>query len=213
MSWLQQKPQVSDPQMFYSIGLNKTLIIVGLGNPGDEYLNTRHNIGFSCLDYFKEKNSDLEPWANKKSLKSLISVGRVNDSRVIAVKPTTFMNLSGEAVRAVMDFYKVNASGVAVIYDDIDINFGQIRIRQNGSSAGHNGIKSITEHIGEDFVRIRVGIGPKKPERIPSEKFVLAKFSEEEMKEMSNLRQEAGSILSQFVYGTELLSETRNFIF
>src|SRR5206468_6918337 len=108
-------------------------------------------------------------WIDKKSLKCLMSGGRLGETRVIAMKPATFMNLSGEAVQAVANFYKINPNNIVVIHDELDIDFGQIRLRVGGASAGHNGIKSVTQHIGEAYGRIRIGIGPKKPARIRSE--------------------------------------------
>lgn len=212
MAWLQKRPQVSDPQMFYTLGLNKTLLIVGLGNPGKEYENTRHNIGFVCVDDFVNRNDDMSDWVNKKDMECLLSTGKVGDSRVIAIKPTTFMNLSGEAVAAVSNFYKVHPDNMLVIHDDLDIDFGQIRLRKGGSSAGHNGIKSIANVLGEDFSRARIGIGPQRPARIKSEDFVLQKFSEEESDQIPNLLKEAGAIISEYVYGGQLPNETRSFV-
>src|SRR3982751_2108762 len=107
MALFQRKPQTSDPTNYYSVGLNKLILLVGLGNPGKEYEGTRHNAGFICLDEFVAKTEEMEDWIQKKDLKCLMSTGRIGDTRVIAIKPTTFMNLSGEAVRAAQDFYKV----------------------------------------------------------------------------------------------------------
>lgn len=213
MAWLQQRPQVSDPTNFYTVGLNKTTLLVGLGNPGKEYDLTRHNVGFLCVDEFVSKTDEMEDWINKKALKCLVSTGRVGDTRVIAIKPTTFMNLSGEAVQAVTNFYKINSESIAVLHDELDIDFGQIRLRAGGSSAGHNGIKSISQHLGnEDYGRIRIGIGPKKPMKIKSEDFVLQKFSAEQQIQLPNLKREVNSILSEYLYGTELPHDTRNFL-
>jgi len=212
MALFQRKPQSSDPKTFYTVGLNKTILLVGLGNPGQEYDLTRHNIGFLCVDEFVRKTDEMENWIAKKDFKCLMSTGKVSSSRVIAIKPTTFMNLSGEAVQAVLNFYKVPNQNVVVIHDEIDIDFGQIRLRVGGSSAGHNGIKSVTQHIGEDYGRIRIGIGPKRPARIKSEDFVLKKFSGDEQGQLPNLVQEVNAILSEYIYGGELPHETRNFL-
>jgi len=197
--------------MFYSVGLNKTILLVGLGNPGKDYDLTRHNAGWLAIDNFVSKTDGMEEWIQKKDFKCLLSSGRAGDARVIAIKPTTFMNLSGEAVQAVMAFYKIPLDKVVVIHDELDIDFGQIRMRMGGSSAGHNGIKSVTQHLGEDYGRIRIGVGPK-PEKIDSEAFVLQKFSAEEQAQLSNLTQEVNSILSEYIYGTELPHETRSFL-
>lgn len=212
MSWLQQRPQTSDPTMYYSVGLNKNILLVGLGNPGKEYDQTRHNIGFVCIDEFVSKTDEMEDWITKKDLKCEMSTGRIGDTRVIAIKPTTFMNLSGESVQAVLNFFKITPDKITVIHDDVDVDFGQIRLRVGGSSAGHNGIKSITQHIGETFGRIRVGIGPKKPSKIKSEDFVLQKFNADEQAQMSNLTREVLAILSEYLYGAELPHDTRSFI-
>jgi len=212
MALFQRRPQVSDPTNFYTVGLNKTILLVGLGNPGKEYELTRHNVGFICLDAFVDKMDEMEAWVEKKSLKCVMSTGRIGDARVIAIKPTTFMNLSGEAVQAVMNFYKISLDQIAVIHDELDIDFGQIRLRLGGSSAGHNGIKSVTQHLGEDYGRVRIGVGPKKPTRIKSEDFVLQKFSDEEQAQLPNLAQEANAILSEYVYGGQLPHDTRSFL-
>lgn len=213
MSWLQKRPQVSDPTNFYTVGLNKVILLVGLGNPGDDYVLTRHNIGFLALDDFVEKTDGMEAWVQKKDLKCLLSSGRLGDCRIIAIKPTTFMNLSGEAVQAAINFYKISPDNLMVIHDDLDVDFGQIRLRRGGSSAGHNGIKSVSKHIGEDYGRIRVGIGPKKPTRITSESFVLQNFSDDEQSQLPNLTREVNAILSEYIYGNQHLpQDTRSFL-
>lgn len=212
MSWLQKRPQTSDPVNYITVGLNKTILLVGLGNIGKEYDLTRHNVGFICLDDFVAKHDEMEGWVDKKDVKAIVSSGRIGEVRVIAIKPTTFMNLSGEAVQAISDFYKIHPDNIAVVHDELDIDFGQIRMRNGGSSAGHNGIKSVTQHIGENYGRIRIGVGPKKPARIPAEKFVLQQFSDEEQQQLGNLRQEVSAILSEYIYGVELPHDTRNFL-
>jgi peptidyl-tRNA hydrolase, PTH1 family len=212
MSLFQRRPQVSDPVNYITVGLNKTVLLVGLGNPGAEYTGTRHNIGFECIDEFVEKSSDMGDWVSKKDLKCLMSSGRMGETRVFAIKPTTFMNLSGEAVRAVSDFYKIHPNQTIVVHDELDINFGQIRTRMGGSSAGHNGIKSLIQHVGEDFGRVRVGVGPKTPEQIDSADFVLAKFNKEQQGELPALRREANAILTEYVFAETLPVETRSFL-
>lgn len=212
MSLFQRRPQVSDPVNYITVGLNKTVLIVGLGNPGKEYDGTRHNIGFQCVDTFVEKNTDMEGWVAKKDLKCHLSTGRLGETRVLVMKPTTFMNLSGEAVRAVTDFYKVHPNQMVVVHDELDIPFGQIRMRLGGTSAGHNGIKSLIEHVGEDFGRIRVGIGPKKPAKIDSTDFVLGKFAKAQQTELPALTREVNAILTEYVFATELPTETRSFL-
>ena len=212
MAWLQKRPQVSNPTNFYTVGLNKTILLVGLGNPGSEYDLTRHNVGFLAIDDFVAKTDEMEDWVAKKDLKCLLSSGQIGDARVIAIKPTTFMNLSGEAVQAVINFYKISPDHIAVIHDDLDVDFGQIRLRVGGSSAGHNGIKSVTKSIGEAYGRIRIGIGPKEPAEINREDFVLQKFSAEQQAQLPNLTREVHAILSEYIYGAELPHDTRNFL-
>ncbi len=212
MALFQRRPQTSDPTNFYTIGLNKTILLVGLGNPGKEYETTRHNVGFLCIEDFVKKTEEMSDWVVKKDLKSLMRTGQVGENRVIAIKPTTFMNLSGEAVQAVASFYKIHAGQITVIHDELDIDFGQIRLRIGGSSAGHNGIKSVTKHLDEGYSRIRIGVGPKKPTRIKSEDFVLQQFSAEEQAQLPNLSREVNAILSELLFGGQLPHETRSFL-
>jgi PTH1 family peptidyl-tRNA hydrolase len=212
MALFQRKPQTGERASYYTIGQNKTILLVGLGNPGKEYELTRHNAGFMAIDAFVAKNDEMEDWIVKKDLNCHLSAGRIGESRVIAMKPTTFMNLSGQAVQAVINFYKIPPEFIVVIHDELDIEFGQIRLRQGGSDAGHNGIKSVTQAIGEDYGRVRIGIGPKKPARMNSEDFVLQKFSPEEQEQLSNMTQETNAILSEYIFGGDLPHDTRNFL-
>ena len=151
-------------------------LIIGLGNPGKEYENTRHNTGFMVLDRLSEK-LNIEMTQNK--FKGLYGKSKYKGEDVILLKPQTYMNLSGESVRQVMDFFKINQEDILVIYDDLDLPVGKIRLRQSGSAGGHNGIKSIIEHIGgQDFKRIRVGID--RHPYIPVVDYVLGKFTSEQ---------------------------------
>ncbi len=212
MAWLQRRPQVSLPVNYFTVGQNTNIIIVGLGNPEPKYRLTRHNIGFECIDHFVESYEEMSGWVGKIDLKCLVSSGRIGDSQVIAIKPTTYMNLSGEAVSLVINYYKAVTEHVVVIHDDLDVEFGNIRTRYGGGSAGHNGVKSISSKIGEEYGRMRIGIGPKKPAQIDSADFVLQKFSEDERKQMDNLKRESSAILSEFIYAKSLMSDTRTFI-
>lgn len=212
MGLFQRRPQVSDPVNYVTVGQNKTLLIVGLGNIGREYDGTRHNIGFAIVDNFVAKNSDIGEWVAKKDLKCQLASGRVGECRVIVTKPSTMMNLSGEAVQATANFYKIPSNQVLVVHDELDINFGKIRMTSGGGAAGHNGIKSIIEQVGENFGRVRIGIGPKSPAQIDSADFVLAKFSTKEQEQLPNLLKESQALLSEFVYSGQLTAETRNFI-
>ncbi|MGN1332996.1 MAG: aminoacyl-tRNA hydrolase [Lachnospiraceae bacterium] len=157
-------------------------IIVGLGNPTREYQNTRHNIGFDIIDKLADTYSiDVL----EKKHKALIGKGIIEGEKVILAKPQTFMNLSGESVRALADYYKIDEKQeLIVIYDDISLDVGQLRIRKRGSSGGHNGIKSILSHLGHDvFPRIKVGVGDK-PSGYDLADYVLGHFSPDEKKIM-----------------------------
>lgn len=152
-------------------------IIAGLGNPGKQYEGSRHNVGFMTLDRLAEKYQiDIK----EKVHKALIGKGVIEGQRVILVKPQTYMNLSGESIRSVMDYYKVEPSEFIVIYDDISLEPGNLRIRKKGSAGGHNGIKNIIAHLGtQEFARVRIGVG-EKPAQMDLADYVLGHFSKEE---------------------------------
>jgi PTH1 family peptidyl-tRNA hydrolase len=211
MALFQKRPQLGDNIQFYTLGQNKTVLIVGLGNIGKQYDGTRHNIGFAAIDDFARAN-DFPAWMEKKDLKSHFASHTIGDTRVILIKPTTLMNLSGEAVQAAASFYKVDPAKIIVAHDELDIPFGQIRTRVGGSAAGHNGIKSVTQHMGEQYGRVRIGIGPKLHAAQDSADFVLARFSKEQEAQLPNLLKESSAILSEYVFGGQLLAETRSFI-
>lgn len=153
-------------------------IIVGLGNPGREYQNTRHNIGFQVIDAIAEKNNIS---VKEKKYKALIGKGVVAGQKVLLVKPQTYMNLSGESVREVIDYYKIDEKEeLIVISDDISLDVGQIRIRKKGSAGGHNGLKNIILHLGHDqFERIKMGVG-EKPQGYDLADYVLGHFTQME---------------------------------
>jgi len=211
MALFQKKPDSGSSMPLYSLGLQKTLLIVGLGNVGKKYDGTRHNIGFAVVDALAS-SQNFDSWTDKKDLKSTVATATIGDARVILCKPTTMMNLSGEAVQAISHFYKIQPNSIAVVHDELDIEFGQIRTRAGGSSAGNNGIKSISQHIGEDYGRVRIGIGPKTPEQMDGADFVLAKFSSEQQKQLKNLLQEATAILTEYIHAGQLPAETRRFL-
>lgn len=196
----------------YSVGLSKTVLIVGLGNTGKEYDGTRHNVGFMCLDAFAAAHN-LDDWVHKKDLKSLITSGTIGSTRVILCKPTTMMNLSGEAMQAVQQFYKITPNDTVIVHDELDVNFGQIRCRVGGGSAGNNGIKSVIQHGGAETGRVRIGIGPKTPEQMDSADFVLAKFSESEHGHLKDLTREVTALLTEYTASSELPHDTRSFLF
>ena len=156
-------------------------IIAGLGNPTREYEKTRHNVGFDTIDVLADK---LNTSVDEKKFKGLYGRGIIAGEKVILLKPQTFMNLSGESVREAADFYKVDPEHIIVIYDDISLDVGQLRIRKKGSAGGHNGIKNIIAHLGtQEFPRIRIGVG-EKPARMDLADYVLGHFSKEEKERM-----------------------------
>ena len=159
-------------------------LLVCLGNPGKDYEGTRHNIGFMAIDALADKY-DINMIECKH--KSLIGKGMINGTKVILVKPLTYMNLSGEAIRAVSEYYKIDETEeLLVIYDDISLDLGQIRIRKKGSAGGHNGLKSIIANLGHDtFRRIKIGVGGK-PEGYDLADYVLGHFNGEEIAVMKD---------------------------
>ncbi|MEW9122669.1 MAG: aminoacyl-tRNA hydrolase [Thermotaleaceae bacterium] len=151
-------------------------VIVGLGNPGRQYAGTRHNVGFEAIDYLGEKNNIL---INKIKFKSLIGEGFIENQKVLLVKPQTYMNLSGHSLLEIVSFYKLDSEQILVIYDDIDIEVGKLRIRTKGSAGTHNGMRSIIYEIqSHDFPRVRIGIG--KPRGGNLADYVLGRFPKEE---------------------------------
>lgn len=155
-------------------------LLVCLGNPGDKYENTRHNVGFMVADEIGERcNGPIQ----KLKFKALTNIFTISGEKVLVMKPTTYMNLSGEAVRQAVDFYKLPPERVLVISDDTALAVGRLRIRKGGSAGGHNGLKSIIQHLGSDqFPRIRVGVGEKPHPDYDMADWVLGKFAGEDKK-------------------------------
>lgn len=154
-------------------------LIVGLGNIGNNYTFTRHNVGFMVVDKMALDNNVSFKEVSK--LRAFITNVRTGGEEFLLAKPTTYMNLSGEAIQLVMNYYKIAINDLLVVYDDLSLDLGKLRYRANGSDGGHNGIKSIIKNLGtKDFARLKVGIGPQP--NIPSEAFVLQKFSDEQLK-------------------------------
>lgn len=172
-------------------------IIVGLGNPDRQYQNTRHNIGFDVLDVIADKNNIT---VKERKHKALIGKGFVGGQKAVLVKPQTYMNLSGESVREVIDFYKADEkSELIVISDDISLEVGQIRIRKKGSAGGHNGLKNIILHLGHDeFQRIKMGVG-QKPEGYDLVDYVLGHFSKEEREIMDESAKRAAAAIEVMI--------------
>ncbi len=154
-------------------------LIIGLGNPGRDYVGTRHNIGFDAVDAICSKY-DIK--LNKEKFKAIYGDGRIGGEKVVIAKPQTYMNLSGESVRELRDWYKIDEDNIIVIYDDISLPLGKVRIREKGSAGGHNGIKNIIYQLTTDvFPRIKIGVGAPEHPDFDMKDYVLGKFSKEEI--------------------------------
>ena len=174
-------------------------IIVGLGNPTKEYEGTRHNVGFDVIDAIADKyNIDV----TERKHRAFCGKGLVAGQKVLLVKPQTYMNLSGESVRSALDFYKIDEeSELIVIYDDVSLGVGQLRIRKKGSAGGHNGIKNIIQHLGHNvFQRIKVGVG-EKPKEYDLADYVLGHFSKEDKEFMKDGYKRAVEAVEMLVMG------------
>ena len=159
------------------------LLFVGLGNPTPDSQNNRHNIGFKIIDAINKKFSLSK---QKPKFKGLLTTGNISNTKVYAIKPLTFMNNSGICIRELIEYFKIEAENVIVFHDDLDINFGKIKAKFGGSSAGHNGIESIDKFIGKDYSRVRVGIGKPK-DNIEVADYVLQNFNEDETIGIENI--------------------------
>ena len=175
---------------------NLTHLVVGLGNPGDKYTFTRHNTGFMALDFIAEKCGVR---VDRARVKSLCADARIGEHRVLLMKPQTFMNLSGEAVREAADFYKIPPENILVLFDDINFDVGVMRIRRNGSDGGHNGIKSIIYQLNSDaFPRVKIGVGKKPSPDYDLADYVLGTYSDADKKTLF-------SMFSRVYDGVELI--------
>lgn len=174
-------------------------VIVGLGNPTLQYEGTRHNVGFDVIDALSEKYNI--PVETRKS-RALIGKGMIEGHKVILVKPQTYMNLSGESVRGIVDYYKVDEEEeLLVIYDDVSLGVGQLRIRKKGSAGGHNGIKNIISHLDTNvFLRIKIGVG-EKPKKYDLADYVLSRFSKAEREEMEEGYKKAVDAVGMILQG------------
>ena len=159
------------------------LLLVGLGNPNPNNSNNRHNIGFFVIDAINQK---FKLSKQKPKFKGLLTTGTIGDKKVYAIKPLTFMNNSGICIRELIEYFKIESENVIVFHDDLDINFGKIKTKFGGSSAGHNGIESIDKFIGKDYSRVRIGIGKPNGKSSASD-HVLKDFDEEEKVELENI--------------------------
>ncbi|MCM1194969.1 MAG: aminoacyl-tRNA hydrolase [Corallococcus sp.] len=175
-------------------------LIIGLGNPEKKYFNTFHNAGFMCVDRFAEK---LGAEFNKTECKSVTAHAKVNGQKVIVAKPVTYMNLSGQAAAELTNKYKIEKGNLIVVYDDVDIPMGHLRIRKEGSAGTHNGMKSITQLLGTtDFPRIRIGIGKDTPMELTD--YVLSQITDEDKAAINPAMEHAATALVEYVNGDTL---------
>lgn len=170
-------------------------LIVGLGNKGSKYQNNRHNIGFMVVDFLADQHHIS---LGKVQHKAVIGDGRIAGSQVILAKPQTMMNLSGDSVGPLAAYYKIETANILVIYDELDLPLGTIRMREMGGAGGHNGIRSIINHLGKDFPRLRLGID-RPPGRMPPAAFVLQDFNPDDWPLVKEIIQEAGTAVETFL--------------
>ncbi|MGN0447480.1 MAG: aminoacyl-tRNA hydrolase [Acutalibacteraceae bacterium] len=174
-------------------------LVVGLGNPGRQYEITRHNAGFICLDIISEKYGFK---IDRLKFKSLMGEGRIKGHRCLFLKPQTFMNLSGEAVRDAAEFYKIKAENIIVIFDDISLEPGKLRVRRKGSDGGHNGMKNIIYHLKSDLIpRIKIGVGAKPDPEYDLADWVLSRFTKDEAVKIKDAAEKAAQALELMVDG------------
>lgn len=209
MALIQKRPYVTSDVPAYSIGAVKTLLVIGLGNPGKEYEGERHNVGFAAVELFA-KNNEFPAWTEKKDLKCLMTQTNLGENRVILAKPSTFMNLCGEAAQTLQRFYRIYNQQTLAVYDELAIPFGQLRTRVGGSDAGHNGVKSLIQYLGDDFNRLRIGIGSEAAKKADPAEFVLKKFSKEEQGHLPQILREANALITEFIFSGPLPHETRS---
>ncbi len=170
-------------------------LIAGLGNPGRGHAFNRHNIGFMAIDRLAARhNIELKRVQNK----AIVGSGRITDRAVILVKPQTFMNLSGDSVGPLANFYKIPPENILAIYDELDIPFGAIRLREKGGAGGHNGMRSLIQHLGNEFPRMRLGIG-RPPGRMDAAAYVLQDFGRDELPVVSEMLSAAVEAIESFV--------------
>jgi PTH1 family peptidyl-tRNA hydrolase len=176
-------------------------LIVGLGNPGEKYKKTRHNAGFMAVDKLA-KAFNFDEFKTLDKGKSLISKGTIAGEQVILLKPQTFMNRSGVPTQAVASYFKIDRPDIMAIYDEAEIPLGKLRIRKEGSSGGHNGVKSLIEQLGgDDFIRIRIGIKPEKPFPGELEDYVLGIMTDEEKNEINPILNQLPELIEKLMKG------------
>lgn len=172
-------------------------LIAGLGNPGEKYRDSRHNVGFMAVDRLAEDRS--ASFVNRKKMHALEARITEDEETTALLKPHTYMNASGRAVKAALDFYDLDTQDLLIVYDELALPLGTLRTRYGGEAAGHNGIKSIITHCGQHFYRLRIGIGNEYAHRHPSENFVLSPFSKQEADDVANILEAATGYMESFM--------------
>ncbi len=179
-------------------------LLTGLGNPGNKYHSTRHNFGFLTIDSLAT-NYKLSPQNNK--FDNEIFTGEIAGQKIIAIKPQSFMNLSGEPVRKIMSFYKIPLENIVVFHDDIDLKFGRIKIKTGGGDGGHNGLKDIDQKIGKNYLRVRLGIDRPQNLEFEVSDYVLGKFTDQQLQEVAKINEKICKLLPLILEG-----QTENFM-
>ncbi len=199
----QNTPEVLQTGVFSP---KRRALIVGLGNPGRRYRHNRHNVGFMVADLLAESNGIS---LGRVQNRAIVGSGLIGERPVIIAKPQTYMNLSGEAVQSLVKFYQIALEDLLVIYDELDLSFGVLRLRSKGGSGGHNGMRSIIQHLGEDFPRLRIGIG-RPPGQMPPADYVLRDFGRDEAPALGELLEEAARAVGSFLVDGIDLAMTRH---
>ena len=181
-------------------------LLVGLGNPGEQYAKTRHNVGFMVLDQLTSRMS--AQWRPERKFKANVAQTDYAGQRLIFTKPQTFMNASGEAVQAIANFYTIKPDDIWVIFDDLDTPFGRLRVRHGGSGSGHQGINSLIQHLGPNFWRYKVGISLNDRTKEPSEVYVLKPFRTDERTALPQILNQAADIIRQQLTDPSPAAET-----
>lgn len=181
-------------------------LIVGLGNPGREYKENRHNIGFMAVERLAAAHHLS---FGKVQSKGLVATGRVREASLILLKPQTYMNSSGDCVSAIARFYKIPVANTLIVYDELDLPFGTLRLRKSGGAGGHNGMRSIIQHLGNDFPRLRLGVG-RPPGRMPAAAYVLQNFGKTDQPLLDDLLDEAVRAIETYLHDGIELAMTRH---
>ena len=186
-----QRPKLPDN----GSGSDGRILIAGLGNPGRKYAGNRHNIGFMAINRLSEKHGLP---MDRVQQRSMVGSGRIGERSVILAKPQTYMNRSGEVVGSLARFYKIETADTLVVYDELDLPFGSLRLRQQGGAGGHNGMRSIIQHLGNDFPRLRIGIG-RPPGQMDPAAYVLQDFRDQELPLLTEVLDGAVAAIESFI--------------